>query len=301
MRHRWRVKLHDDEVHIDAALVQRMLAEQFPAWAGLPIVSVPSAGTMNAIYRIGADLYARLPRVPRGVADLERERQWLPWLAPQLPLPIPEPVAAGRPNEAYPLPWALYRWIEGSTYSDERVRDETEAARDLAQFVLALRRLDPSGAPRAGRRPLRELDARTRNAIAASRGVIDADAALAAWEAAIETPPWQGEARWIHTDLLRPNILIHAGRISAIIDFGAAGAGDPAADLIAAWSVFGPAGRNAYFSIASMGDDTWRRARGFALHQAALIIPYYAETNPGFVALAQRTIEQVLLDVAERG
>jgi aminoglycoside phosphotransferase (APT) family kinase protein len=293
--------MHDDEVHIDAGLVQGMLAEQFPALASLPIVSVPSSGTMNAIYRIGPDLYARLPRVARAVADLERERQWLPWLASQLPLPIPEPVGEGHPNEAYPLPWALYRWLEGSTYSDECVRDETQAACDLAQFVLALRRLDPSGVPRAGRRPLRELAARTRTAIAEARGVIDTDAALSAWEEAIETPPWQGEARWIHTDLLRPNILIRAGRISAIIDFGAAGAGDPAADLIAAWSVFGPAGRKAYLSIASMDDDARRRARGFALHQAALIIPYYAETNPGFVAHAQRTVEQVLLDVAEHG
>jgi aminoglycoside phosphotransferase (APT) family kinase protein len=294
------VKMHDDEVQVDAALVQRLLTEQFPTLADLPISRMPSTGTMNAIYRIGGELYARLPRIARGVVDLERERRWLPWLAPQLPLPIPEPVGEGRPDAVYPLPWALYRWLDGEIYSDERVDDEARAAHDLAEFVLALRRLDASEAPRAGRKPLLQLDASTRTAIAAAREVIDAEAALAAWADAIETPAWHGAACWIHTDLLRPNILTRSGRISAIIDFGSSGAGDPAADLIAAWSVFGPEGREVFHSIASVDDGTWRRARGFALHQAALIIPYYADTNPRFAALARRTVEQVLIDVRER-
>jgi aminoglycoside phosphotransferase (APT) family kinase protein len=292
-------RMHDDEVPIDGALVQRLITEQFPALAALPISPMPSMGTMNAIYRIGDDLYARLPRVVRGVADLEREWRWLPWLAPRLPLPIPEPVGEGRPDDCYPFAWGLYRWLDGENYSDECIDDEAQAARDLAHFVLALRRLDPSGAPRAGRRPLRQLDAETRSALAATREVLDVDAALEAWSDAIETPAWDGEVQWIHTDLLRPNILVRAGRISAIIDFGTAGVGDVAADLIAAWSVFGPRGREVFRSLAGVDDGTWRRARGFALHQAALIIPYYAKTNPRFSALARRTLEQVLLDVKQ--
>jgi aminoglycoside phosphotransferase (APT) family kinase protein len=292
-------KMHDDEVHIDGALVQRLMTDQFPALADLPISPVPSTGTMNAIYRVGDDLYARLPRIARGVADLERERRWLPWLAPQLPLAIPAPVGEGRSDESYPFAWALYRWLDGQNYSDECIDDEAQAAGDLARFVLALRRLDPAGAPRAGRRPLRQLDAQTRAAIAAAREVLDVDAALAAWDDAIDTSAWNGDLHWIHTDLLRPNILTRSGRISAVIDFGAAGVGDPAADLIAAWSVFGPVGREVFRSLAGIDRETWRRARGFALHQAALIIPYYATTNPGFVALARRTVQQVLLDVQE--
>lgn len=293
-------KMHADEIHIDAALVRRLLTEQVPALASLPIARMPSTGTMNAIYRVGGELYARLPRVARAVADLERERRWLPWLAPQLPLPIPEPVAEGRPADDYPLTWGLYRWLEGETYSDEHVDDEAEAARELARFVVTLRRLDLEEAPRAGRRPLLELDPGTRAAIAAARAVIDAPAALGAWEGALQTPAWDGTLRWIHTDLLRPNLLTRSGRLSAIIDFGAAGVGDPAADLTAAWSVFGPVGREAFLSIAGADDATWRRGRGYALHQAALIIPYYADTNPAFAALAQRTVEQVLLDVKMR-
>ena len=103
---------------------------------------------------------------------------------------------------------------------------------------------------------------------------------------------------WIHADLLRPNLLIVGGRLSAVIDFGSAGAGDPAADVIAAWSVFGPAGRGTFRRCLDVDDGTWHRARGYALHQAAMIIPYYPETNPGFVALAKRTVGEVLADIS---
>jgi aminoglycoside phosphotransferase (APT) family kinase protein len=294
------MKLHHGEAHIDVALVQRLVAEQFPEWAGLAIREVQSTGTVNAIYRVGDDVYARLPRVAAWVADLQREARWLPWLGERLSLTIPEPVGEGRPNAAYPFAWALYRWLDGEPYTDDGIDDEARAARELARFVLELRRLDPSGAPPAGRRPLRELDAGTRAAIAAGRSLIDAGPALAAWEDAVESVVWEGRAVWIHADLLRPNILTRSGAVSAVIDFGAAGVGDPAADVIAAWSVFGPVGREPYRSALSVDDETWRRARGFALHQAAIAIPYYAETHPRFVALAQRTIEQVLLDVAQR-
>jgi aminoglycoside phosphotransferase (APT) family kinase protein len=259
-----------------------------------------STGTVNAIYRVGDDVYARLPRVAAWAADLQREAQCLPWLAERLSLPIPEPLGEGRPSAAYPFAWALYRWLSGEPYTDEGIEDEGQAARDLARFVLELRRLDPSGAPPAGRRPLRELDLGTRAAIEAGRSLIDVSAALAAWDDAVESAVWAGQAVWIHADLLRPNILTCAGSISAIIDFGAAGVGDPAADVIPAWSVFGPVGREQYRSALNVDDETWRRARGFALHQAAIAIPYYAETHPRFAALAQRTIEQVLLDVAQR-
>jgi aminoglycoside phosphotransferase (APT) family kinase protein len=286
--------MHPDEVHIDAALVRRLVAEQFPALAGLPICEVQSTGTVNAIYRIGDDVCARFPRVAAWEASLQREARWLPWLSRRLSLPIPEPMGEGCSSTSYPLAWALYRWLDGERYSDENIDDEAVAARDLADFVLEMRRLDPSRAPAAGRRPLRQLDASTRAAIAATRGLIDAEAALAVWVASVDGPAWESDAVWIHADLLRPNVLTRAGRIRAIIDFGAAGVGDPAADVIAAWSVFGPAGRAMFRACLNVDDETWRRARGLALHQAVLAIPYYAETNPEFVALARRTVAQVL-------
>jgi len=294
------MKLHDSEVSIDVALVQRLVAEQFPERGGQFIREVKSTGTVNVIYRIGDDVYARLPRVEAGQASLKHEARWLPWLMERLSLSVPEPIGEGQPSAAYPFAWALYRWIEGEAYTDEGIDDEARAARDLARFVLELRRLDPSGAPPAGRRPLRELCDLTRAAIEAGRMLIDADAALAVWEDALHSPIWEGEAVWIHADLLRPNILTCSGAIRAIIDFGMAGVGDPAADVIAAWSVFGPVAREQYRSVLNVDDGTWRRARGFALHQAAIAIPYYHKTNPSFAALARRTIQEVLLEAGSR-
>ncbi len=163
--------------------------------------------------------------------------------------------------------------------------------------MLELRAIEASdGAPRGGRRPLRELDAETRAAIDASAGLIDRDAAIAAWERALEAPGWSGAPVWVHADLLRPNVLVRDGRVCGVIDFGSVGVGDPAADVIAAWSVLGRPGRAAFRDALGAGNATWERARGFALHQAALIVPYYRETNPDFVALARRTIEQILAD-----
>jgi aminoglycoside phosphotransferase (APT) family kinase protein len=292
------MKMHDGEAGIDAGLVRRLVAVQFPRLAGLPVSAVRSTGTVNAIYRIGDDLCARLPRLQEYAAGLVDELRWLPWLAPRLPLRVPEPVAVGRPAGGYPFPWAIYQWIEGQPYADELVGDEPQAARDLARFVAGLRRIDPAaGAPRAGRRPLRELDGATRAAIDCSRHVIDRDAVTAAWEHALEAPAWEGAPVWIHTDLLRPNLLVDGGRLCAVIDFGGAGLGDPAADVIAAWSVFGRAGREAFRAALGVDDGTWNRARGFALHQAVMIIPYYPETNPGFVTLAERTVGEVLADI----
>lgn len=291
------MKMHDGEVDIDPELVRRLLAAQFPQLTDLPIREVEATGTVNAIYRLGDHLYARLPRVQGWAQDLDKEWQWLPRLAPHLSLQIPEPFAHGHPESSYPFAWAIYRWIDGQPYADALVDDEREAARELAQFVAELRRVAPVGAPRGGRRPLRELDAVTRAAIRSAADAIDSDAATAAWELALQAPAWNGTPVWIHTDLLRSNVLVRDGRLRAVIDFGGAGVGDPAADVIAAWSVLGPTGRGVFRDALDVDDGTWERARGFALHQAALIIPYYRETNPGFVAPAKRTVEEILADI----
>jgi aminoglycoside phosphotransferase (APT) family kinase protein len=288
------MKLHDGEVDIDAGLVGRLVATQFPELAGLPVRAVSSTGTVNAIYRLGDQLYVRLPRLREWADGVDREWHWLPRLAPRLSLRVSEPIGRGRPTSSYPFPWTICRWIEGQPYADALVDDERQAAGDLARFGAELRRVDPAGAPRSGRQPLRELDAGTRAAISAAGAVIDRDAATAAWERALEAPAWDGTPVWIHSDLLRPNLLVHGGRLHAVIDFGAVGVGDPATDVIAAWSVFGPAGRASFRAALDVDDGTWERARGIALHQAAAIIPYYAETNPGFVVQARRTVEEIL-------
>jgi aminoglycoside phosphotransferase (APT) family kinase protein len=291
------MNMHDGQVDVDINVVARLLATQFPHLRELPISAVRSTGTVNALFRIGDDLCARLPLVAKWAPDLERELRWLPWFSAHLTTPIPQPVAAGDPTSFYPFPWAIFRWIVGEPYSDEIVDDERTAAEGLARFVAELRAVEPvEGAPRGGRQPLRELDIDTRAAIDAASGVIDSEAATEVWARSLEAPVWNGEATWIHGDLLRPNILVDGGRVCAVIDFGGAGLGDSATDVIPAWAVFGHVGREAFRRALNIDDGTWARARGIALHQAAMIVPYYAETNPGFVALAKRTIEQIVID-----
>jgi aminoglycoside phosphotransferase (APT) family kinase protein len=292
------MKMHDGELTIDAGLAARLVAGQYPELAGLPVSVVEPAGTVNAIFRLGSQYCVRLPRLRKWAQALERECHWLPRLAAHLPLAVPEPVAIGRPASAYPYSWAIYRWINGQPYADHLIDDEQQAATDLARFVARLRQIGPAGAPPGGRRPLRDLDAATRAAIESARTVIDADAATAAWERALRAPAWHGTPVWIHTDLLRPNLLVHRGRLAAVLDFGGAGAGDPAADVIAAWSIFGATGRAAFRDALQVDDGTWERARGYALHQALLIIPYYAATHPGFAAEAERTVREILADTS---
>lgn len=289
-------KLHEGETDIDAELVRRLLRAQFPEFADLSVVPVESTGTVNTIFRIGDDLYVRLPRLGKWATDLEWECHWLPRLAPRLSLAIPEPIATGSPGSGYPFPWGIYRWIEGDTFSIDRIDDEGRAAADLAQFVTALRGIDPSGVRLAGRKPLAQLDTVTRAVIDVLGGVIDTEGARAAWEASRRAPTWQGNPVWIHADLLPANLLIERGRLKAVLDFGGAGVGDPAADVIAAWSVFGRSGRVTFRAALDVDEGTWLRARGFALHQALLIIPYYVDTNPAFASMATRTVEEVLAD-----
>ncbi|MFO7583612.1 MAG: phosphotransferase, partial [Anaerolineales bacterium] len=191
---------------------------------------------------------------------------------------------------------AIYHWLEGTPYQDSLISDERQAAYDLANFILELRSIDIQGAPRGGRRPLLELDAATRSAIESSRAVIDTEAVSAAWTRSLESPPWNGNPAWIHGDLLKSNLLVQEGCLCAVIDFGGAGIGDPAADVVPAWSVFNKVGRETFRQALDVDDDTWSRARGYALHQALMIIPYYPETNPEFVAMAKRTVEEILTE-----
>ena len=290
--------MHEAELAVETEVVRRLVADQLPQLASLPVRPVASTGTVNAVFRLGEALCVRLPRVPAWAVSLDREREWLPRLgAAGLPLEIPVPVHHGRPGAGYPLPWMVLEWIEGLPYADGLVDDECRAAQDLAGFVRALRGLDPSRAPLAGRRPLLELDGQTREAIRASADLLDAPACLAAWDRALRSPVWDRRPAWIHGDLLRPNLLVRDGRLRAVIDFGGVGAGDPATDVVPSWSVFDRAGRAAYRDALDVDDGTWERARGIALHQAALIVPYYRDTNPAFTAVALRTVREVLADL----
>ncbi len=290
-------KMHADEVDTDVSLVRRLLAAQFPQWADLPIDPGPSAGTDNAIYRLGEDMAVRLPRIHWAIGQVEKEHLWLPKLAQHLPLAIPVPLGKGSPAEGYPWHWSVYPWLKGEHATIDRIGDLREAATELSHFVAALQGIDPAGGPRAGRGvPLAMRDVSTREAIEALRGMIDVDAATAAWEAALGAPVWQGSPVWVHGDLLPGNLLVEQGRLSAVIDFGGFGVGDPACDLMIAWGLFSGESRDVFRAALGVDDTTWARGRGHALSWALIFIPYYLETNPVGVGAARRTIDEVLAD-----
>ena len=295
-------KMHADEVDTDVSLVGRLLATQFPQWADLPIEPVASAGTDNAIYRLGEDMAVRLPRRPGATEQVEKEHRWLPILAPLLPLAVPLPLAKGIPAEGYPWHWSVVRWLEGENATMERIADLGEAATALAQFVAALQRIDPTGGPPPGQHnffrgvPLAMRDMYTREAIAALHGLLDTDAVTAAWEVALQAPKWDRAPVWIHGDLSAGNLLAVQGRLSAVIDFGCLGVGDPACDLMIAWGLFSGETRDVFRAALSVDDATWARGRGWALSQALIFTPYYLDTNPVGVGSARRTIDEVLAD-----
>jgi aminoglycoside phosphotransferase (APT) family kinase protein len=291
--------MHEDELETDATLVRRLLAAQFPQWAGLPIEPVRSSGTVNALYRLGDDLVARLPRAEWGAGGIAKDNAWLPRLGPHLPVEIPVPLASGRPGEGS-WAWGIYPWLEGEHPSADGDVDAVALAEDLAVLVEALRRIDLADR-RPSRRgaPLGEVqDEQARDALRRLDGRIDVAAATAAWDAALAAPAWTGPPVWIHGDLLPGNLLVRAGRLAGVLDWGSVGVGDPACDLVAAWGALPAQARETFRERLDVDDATWARGRGWALSIGLIALPYYEETNPTFAATARLLIREVLADHA---
>jgi aminoglycoside phosphotransferase (APT) family kinase protein len=291
-----------DEVQIDERLVQRLLETQFPAWASLPLTRVESHGTDNAIYRLGDQMAVRMPRYPGAVGQVEKEARWLPELAPHLPLEVPAPLALGEPGEGYPWRWAVVSWLPGEPASLDRVEDAADAAVRLAGLVAAMQAIDPTGGPGPGDHnfgrgePLQNRAEEVGAALAQVGDLVDTEAASRVWAAALAAPVWHGPPVWIHGDLQGSNMLVRDGTLSAVVDFGALGVGDPACDVMAAWIFLPPEARSIFRAGLDVDDDTWERARGWALSMGLIALPYYRETNPTFARNALGWIEDVLSD-----
>jgi aminoglycoside phosphotransferase (APT) family kinase protein len=288
-------RMHADELELDERFLRRLLAAQFPEWADRPLRRVEPAGTVHAIFRLGDDLSVRLPRRP-DASERGAERDWLPRLAPLLPLEIPVPVAQGTPTDEYPWFWDVYTWIAGETAPVEEI-DALSAARDLAAFVSALQRVDPVGAPQGRGLPLAARDEEVRHWLAGW----DGDPRVAAeWQRALAIPPWDGPPVWHHGDLDMRNWLVRDGRISAVIDWGTAGVGDPACDVMVAWKLQSPEARDAFLEALPTDDATWERARAWALSQAVGALSYYTpENNPSLYREGESWLELVLSELDE--
>ena len=292
-------KKHPGDIDIDESLVRRLIANQFPRWAKLPVARVRSAGTDNAIFRLGDDIAVRLPRLSRAADTVDTEQRWLPRLSRLLPLAVPVPLGKGAPDDGFPYPWSVYRWLDGDNLVDRPDVDLDDAARQLGRFVAALRRIDAAGGPRSFRGgPVRTLDDRVRAEIRelGANGAVDADVTTAAWETALGAPTWQTAPVWVHGDLYPVNLLARQGRLAAVIDFGVLGVGDPACDLLPAWAILTASTRELFRAEAGVDDATWVRGRGWGLALGLGAAHVYRVTNPILAAIGRRSIAEAIAD-----
>lgn len=294
-------RMHTTDVDIDVSLVGRLVAAQFPHWADLPIKSVEPGGWDNRTFHLGAHMTVRLPSAARYALQVEKEHRWLPKLAPLLPLPIPVPLAKGVPADGYPWRWSVYRWLEGETAIVQRIADLRRFATELARFLNDLQRIHPAGGPPPGRHnffrggPLAVYDDETRQALAALDGEIDIDAASEVWEAALATA-WEDPPVWFHGDISWGNLLVKDGLLSAVIDFGTSGVGDPSCDLAISWTLFGGESREVFREAMQLDEATWERGRGWTLWKGLITLVELIKTNPSAAGEARRVIEEVLVD-----
>jgi len=288
-------------VEIDTALVKNLIAAQFPDWADLPVRPVATSGWDNRTFHLGDEMSVRLPSAERYVAQVEKEHRFLPLLAPQLPLPIPVPLGLGTPGQGYPWPWSVYRWIEGERSGLQNIANLTEFAEDLADFLLALWKIDASDGPPAGRHnfhrggSLEVYDAETRRSIEILSGEIDVPRITEIWEKALASR-WMGKPVWVHGDVAEGNLLVRDGRLSAVIDFGSSGTGDPACDLVIAWTLFDDPAARAFRNRVGLDVQTWERARGWCLWKALITVAGEPGTNPLVKAQHRGWIDRIVVD-----
>ncbi|NGN67309.1 aminoglycoside phosphotransferase family protein [Streptomyces sp. A7024] len=299
---------------IDGALARRLVDTQFPRWAGLPLRRVRPGGSDHVIYRLGAELSVRLPRHDGAIGQARKELEWLPRLAPHLPLAVPVPVAVGEPDFGYPWAWAVSRWLEGGVATVEALGESVETAVELAEFLVALQGFAPEWVGELGGRTelgggsldgrtdlagssLAERNASTRAAIEKVSGDFDAGALRELWDAALGAPGWGRAPVWFHGDFHTGNLLTVDGRLSAVIDFGGLGIGDPACDLTMAYTLMSGPSRAVFREALgdSVDEATWLRGRGWALTTGLSAYTAYADGNPRIAAATTRQIREALV------
>lgn len=269
---------------INTPLVSHLITTQFPQWKDLPIQPVACSGWDNRTFHLGHQMLIRMPSGAEYSLQVEKEQRWLPRLAPMLPLPIPIPVAMGEASENYPWKWSIYRWLEGETAALGKIDNLSVFAADLAQFLVALQRIDATGGPLPGLHSfyrggaLAIYDTEVRQSLLVLKDKINIKKATEIWDSALATNV-QIKPVWVHGDVSSGNLLIQQGRLSAVIDFGQLAVGDPACDLAIAWTLFHGESRKIFQSLLPLDIEIWIRGRAWTLWKA--LVTAAGLTNPG--------------------
>jgi len=307
-------RMHDDEIDIDEDLVRSLLASLTPAYDGLALSRLASTGSSNALFRLGDDLLVRVPRQPGGSSTIEKEQRWLPYVAPVIPVDVPEVVVVGEPTIGYAEKWSIVRFLEGTapTLPQDGEPPRHDLARDLAAVVNGLRGLEVAPDALADPAlhwyrgdPLVDLDGDMRRMLDECREIdglhLDVDAAERGWDDAIALPAAHGvgEIGWYHGDLLAENLLAREGRLVAVLDFGALSVGNPAVDLAGAWELLDPAARITFREAVGVDEEEWALARGWSLALAIMALPYYWHSMPSRCVSRLAQARAVLDDLAD--
>lgn len=292
--------MHADEFDISPELIRDLLLKQFPQWANLSLELMHPEGTDNAMYKLGDDKLVRLPRTKRSSFNIEKELTWLPRLGPHLPLSIPNIIGNGTPDKNYPFPWLVCEWLDGTNPDKKNMIDEHIAATDLAGFVKAMQKIQPNGGPNCRRgKALSACDDEVKRSIPLLNELYSKKILNDLWISALKVPQWEKEPVWIHGDLHAGNLLVKNRKIIGVVDWGLAGIGDPACDMMVAWTLLSKKSREVFYSIAQPDEDTWNRGRGWALFLGIVGYPYYRLSNPIFARIAKRTLDEVITDSVE--
>ncbi len=282
-------------LEIQAELVRRLVGEQFPRWADLSVVPVARGGHDNRTFHLGREKIVRLPSGKEYVPQIEKEAKWLPYLAERLTLPVPFPLAQGKPGAGYPFPWSVNRYVEGELLNGGSVPDMRRFAADLADFLRELQGIDPHGGPAAGEHTFFRgaspmvYGEQTEAALKELKKELPARRLWEIWEAAAVKP--ERPPVWLHGDIAPGNLLVRDGTLCGVIDFGIMGVGDPACDYAMAWSFFDSGGREVF--LRGLDEGTAARARGWALWKALIT---YRSPDASFAASARHTIREILLE-----
>ncbi len=288
-----------DRKPVDAAVAGRLIAAQFPQWSDLEVRPVDAQGWDNCTFRLGDEMLVRLPTAEEYALAVEKEHRWLPVLAPALPLEVPVPLARGVPEESFPHNWSVYRWIGGVPATHAVVEDKTAFAIHLAQFLESLQRIDPTGGPGPGLHnwfrggPLTTYDGWVRAALETLDGLIRTEAAEEVWERALRAS-WDGKPAWFHGDVASGNLLVKDGALSAVIDFGTCGVGDPACDLSIAWTMLTGKSRDAFPDRLGVDEATWERGQGWALWKALVACAGAVREGDDLPADASFVLEEII-------
>jgi aminoglycoside phosphotransferase (APT) family kinase protein len=298
------VTMHPDQLTVALETVRDLVAAQFPAWRALPVREVASAGTVNALFRIGDRLVARFPLRAGDATQVRRSLQAEAAAARELlgrtRFPTPEPVALGEPAAGYPLPWSVQTWVRGTVASDADPGSSPGFAHDLAEFILGVRAIDLrgrvfSGPGRGG--DLRQHDAWLETCFRRSAGLLDVARARRRWREFRDLPRTAPDVM-THGDLIPGNVLVAHGRLAGVIDVGGAGPADPALDLVSAWHLLDPGPRCTLRADLGCDDTEWARGQAWAFQQAMGAVWYYAQSNPAMSRMGRRTLARILADPA---